>query len=157
MRKSVLLLVLFAGISAWAQTEKEFIDRLMSQMTVEEKIGQLNLMPAGDITTGAQKYSPIFDLIEHGQLGAILNMKGIDNIRQLQDAAVKKSRLGIPLLIGMDVVHGYETVFPIPLAQSCSWDLKAIEEGARISAKEATADGICWTYSPMVDIALDAR
>ena len=157
MRKSVLLLVLFAGISAWAQTEKEFIDRLMSQMTVEEKIGQLNLMPAGDITTGAKKYSPIFDLIEHGQLGAILNMKGIDNIRQLQDAAVKKSRLGIPLLIGMDVVHGYETVFPIPLAQSCSWDLKAIEEGARISAKEATADGICWTYSPMVDIALDAR
>ena len=150
-------MVLFAGISAWAQTEKEFIDRLMSQMTVEEKIGQLNLMPAGDITTGAQKYSPIFDLIEHGQLGAILNMKGIDNIRQLQDAAVKKSRLGIPLLIGMDVVHGYETVFPIPLAQSCSWDLKAIEEGARISAKEATADGICWTYSPMVDIALDAR
>ena len=157
MRKSVLLLVLFAGISAWAQTEKEFIDKLMSQMTVEEKIGQLNLMPAGDITTGAQKYSPIFDLIEHGQLGAILNMKGIDNIRQLQDAAVKKSRLGIPLLIGMDVVHGYETIFPIPLAQSCSWDLKAIEEGARISAKEATADGICWTYSPMVDIALDAR
>ena len=149
--------MLLLGIAAMAQTEKEFIDKLMSRMTVEEKLGQLNLMPAGNITTGAAKDSPVFELIAQGRLGAILNLKGIDNIRQLQDVAVKKSRLGIPLLIGMDVVHGYETVFPIPLAQSCSWDLEAIEQGARIAAKEATADGICWTYSPMVDIALDAR
>jgi len=130
---------------------------LMAKMTVDEKVGQLNLLPAGNITTGIRKDSPILDLISQGKLGAILNMKGFDNIRQLQEAAVNRSRLGIPLIIGMDVIHGYETVFPIPLAQSCSWDLEGIEQAARIAAKEATADGVNWTYSPMVDIALDAR
>ena len=84
-------------------------------------------------------------------------MKGYKDILEAQETAVKKSRLGIPLLMGLDVIHGYETIFPIPLAQSCSWDLEAIEQGARIAAKEATADGICWAFSPMVDIALDAR
>ena len=135
----------------------EFISELMAKMTVDEKVGQLNLLPAGNITTGIRKDSPILDLISQGKLGAILNMKGFDNIRQLQEAAVNRSRLGIPLIIGMDVIHGYETVFPIPLAQSCSWDLEGIEQAARIAAKEATADGVNWTYSPMVDIALDAR
>ena len=134
-----------------------FIDGLMARMTVQEKIGQLNLLPASTITTGAEKDSPLLDLIAQGKLGAILNMKGFDDIRTVQETAVKRSRLGIPLLMGLDVIHGYETVFPIPLAQSCSWDLPAIEQGARIAAKEATADGICWTFSPMVDIALDAR
>ena len=84
-------------------------------------------------------------------------MKGVDKIRALQEVAVKKSRLGIPLLFGQDVIHGYQTVFPIPLAQSCSWDLEAIEQGARIAAREASAQGINWVYSPMVDIALDPR
>ena len=134
-----------------------FIDGLMAKMTVQEKIGQLNLLPASTITTGAEKDSPLLDLIAQGKLGAILNMKGFEDIRIVQETAVKKSRLGIPLLMGLDVIHGYETIFPIPLAQSCSWDLTAIEQGARIAAKEATADGICWTFSPMVDIALDAR
>ena len=134
-----------------------FIDGLMDKMTLQEKIGQLNLLPASSITTGAEKDSPLLDLIAKGKLGAILNMKGFEDIRIVQETAVKNSRLGIPLLMGLDVIHGYETIFPIPLAQSCSWDLAAIEQGARIAAKEATADGICWTFSPMVDIALDAR
>ena len=96
-------------------------------------------------------------LISEGQLGGIFNLKGTDKIRALQEIAVNKSRLGIPLIVGMDVIHGYETIFPIPLAMSCSWDTLAIEKMARISAIEASADGINWVYSPMVDIALDAR
>ncbi len=149
-------MMLLMSLTSMAQTKDQFISELMSKMTVEEKLGQLNLMPAGSITTGVKKDSPRLEKIAQGKVGAILNMKGYENIRNLQDAALK-SRLAIPLIIGMDVVHGYETVFPIPLAQSCSWDLEAIEQGARIAAKEATADGVCWTYSPMVDIALDAR
>jgi len=159
MKKSIIttLLMLCSLVSGAQQTMDEFISELMAKMTVDEKVGQLNLLPAGNITTGIRKDSPILDLISQGKLGAILNMKGFDNIRQLQEAAVNRSRLGIPLIIGMDVIHGYETVFPIPLAQSCSWDLEGIEQAARIAAKEATADGVNWTYSPMVDIALDAR
>ena len=134
-----------------------FVDKLMSQMTVEEKIGQLNLLPASDITTGNAQSHPLLEMARKGQLGAVLNLKGVDRIRLLQEAAVSGSRLGIPLLIGMDVIHGYETIFPIPLALSCSWDTAAIEQCARIAAKEASADGINWTFSPMVDIARDAR
>lgn len=158
MKKQLFMgLMLLMSLTAMGQTRDQFISDLMSKMTVEEKIGQQNLMPAGSITTGVRKDSPRLEIIAQGKVGAILNMKGFENIRRLQDAAVKRSRLGIPLMIGMDVVHGYETIFPIPLAQSCSWDLEAIEQGARIAAKEATADGVNWTYSPMVDIALDAR
>ena len=151
-------LMLVTGPSATAEDKKpDFISQLMAKMTVEEKLGQLNLLPGTSATTGELKNSPLMQLVAQGKLGTILNQTGVDGIRQLQDAAVKKSRLGIPLLIGMDVIHGYETIFPIPLGMSCSWDLQAIEQAARIAAKEATADGICWTYSPMVDIALDAR
>ena len=152
-------LLLLSGLHVTAQDTKmnDFISQLMARMTVEEKLGQMNLLPGTSATTGERKNSPLMQLIAQGKLGTILNQKGVDGIRQLQDAAVKKSRLGIPLLVGMDVIHGYETIFPIPLGMSCSWDLAAIEQAARIAAKEATADGICWTYSPMVDIALDAR
>ena len=152
-------LLLLTGLHVTAQDTKmnDFISQLMARMTVEEKLGQMNLLPGTSATTGELKNSPLMQLIAQGKLGTILNQKGVDGIRQLQDAAVKKSRLGIPLLVGMDVIHGYETIFPIPLGMSCSWDLAAIEQAARIAAKEATADGICWTYSPMVDIALDAR
>ena len=152
-------LLLLSGLHVTAQDTKmnDFISQLMARMTVEEKLGQMNLLPGTSATTGELKNSPLMQLITQGKLGTILNQKGVDGIRQLQDAAVKKSRLGIPLLVGMDVIHGYETIFPIPLGMSCSWDLAAIEQAARIAAKEATADGICWTYSPMVDIALDAR
>ena len=95
--------------------------------------------------------------IANGNMGGVFNIKGFDKIKALQEIAVTKSRLGIPLLVGMDVIHGYETMFPIPLALSCSWNLDAIKQSAAVAAKEASADGINWTYSPMVDVALDAR
>ena len=148
-----------ASIASQAEDKKmnAFIDQLMAKMTVEEKLGQMNLMPGSSVTTGEEKNSPLLKLVAEGKLGTVLNLKGVDDIRRLQEVAVKQSRLGIPVLVGMDVIHGYETIFPIPLALSCTWDLQGIEQSARIAAKEATANGICWTYSPMVDIALDAR
>ncbi|MCR5130195.1 MAG: beta-glucosidase BglX [Prevotella sp.] len=136
---------------------KEFVDDLMSRMTLEEKIGQLNLQVAGEINTGSAQDTEVGGLIAESKLGGVFNLKGVDKIRALQDIAVKKSRLGIPLIVGMDVIHGYETVFPIPLALSCSWDIDAIEQVARIAAKEASADGINWFFSPMVDISVDPR
>ena len=154
----MVVLVVVAGLNGAAQDQKmdAFINQLMEKMTVEEKLGQMNLLPGVSATTGELKDSPLLELVAQGKLGTVLNQTGVESIRQLQDAA-RKSRLGIPVLVGMDVIHGYETIFPIPLAMACSWDLTAIEQAARIAAKEATADGICWTYSPMVDIALDAR
>ena len=157
-RVIMVVLVVVAGLNGAAQDQKmdAFINQLMEKMTVEEKLGQMNLLPGVSATTGELKDSPLLELVAQGKLGTVLNQTGVESIRQLQDAA-RKSRLGIPVLVGMDVIHGYETIFPIPLAMACSWDLTAIEQAARIAAKEATADGICWTYSPMVDIALDAR
>ena len=158
-RLSLFIAAVLAASSVFAQKKpmKEFVNELMAKMTLEEKIGQLNLLPGGDVTTGAIMDSPLAQLTAAGQLGAVLNVKGQDKIHELQRVAVKKSRLGIPLLIGLDVIHGNQTVFPIPLAQACSWNLKAIENGARIAAKEATAQGVNWVYSPMVDIAIDPR
>lgn len=150
---------LFVAIGASAQKKpmKEFVDELMSKMTLQEKIGQLNLQVAGDITTGSAQDTEVGGLIAAGKMGGVFNLKGADKIRALQELAVKKSRLGIPLIVGMDVIHGYETIFPIPLALSCSWDMDAIETSAHIAAREASADGINWTYSPMVDICVDSR
>ncbi len=159
--KKILLSIAIACIalsmSAQKKSMQQTVDELMMRMTIEEKIGQLNLLPGGDITTGAVMNSPLAEKVKASQLGAILNVKGAEKIKKLQEIAVKQTRLGIPLLFGQDVIHGYQTVFPIPLAQACSWDLEAVEEAARISAKEATASGISWIYSPMVDVALDAR
>lgn len=135
----------------------EFVSELIDKMTIEEKIGQLNLLPSGDIQTGISENSSVSEAIRNGRLGAILNLKGVETIRKVQQMAIEESRLGIPLIFGMDVIHGYETIFPIPLALSCSWDIPAIEQSARIAAKEATADGLFWTYSPMVDISTDPR
>ena len=135
----------------------EYVTNLMSRMTLQEKIGQLNLMVAGDITTGGAMDTQVGGDIANGNMGGVFNIKGFDKIKALQEIAVTKSRLGIPLLVGMDVIHGYETMFPIPLALSCSWNLDAIKQSAAVAAKEASADGINWTYSPMVDVALDAR
>ncbi len=135
----------------------KFIGGLMQKMTLQEKIGQLTLLGAGDIVTGSGGKSPVEGRIAEGRLGGVFNLKGVADIRRLQDIAVKESRLGIPLIVGMDVVHGYETIFPIPLAMSCSWDTLAIRRSAAIAASEASADGICWTYSPMVDISVDPR
>lgn len=139
------------------QRMKTFIDALMNKMTLDEKIGQLNLPGAGDIVTGQAANSDIAKKIELGQVGGLFNIKTVAKIKEVQRIAVEKSRLKIPLLFGMDVIHGYQTVFPIPLGLSCNWDMQAIEQSARIAASEASADGICWTFSPMVDIARDPR
>lgn len=135
----------------------KFITNLMNKMTLEEKIGQLNLPSSGDITTGQAKSSNIAEKIKKGQVGGLFNIKGVDKIREVQRVAVEESRLKIPLIFGMDVIHGYETVFPIPLGMAATWNMAAIEQSARIAAIEASADGICWTFSPMVDISRDAR
>lgn len=150
--------MLFASCSTSPESEMDaFIDDLMSKMTLEEKIGQLNLPASGEIITGQAKSSNVAERIRKGQVGGLLNLKGVERIREVQKQAVEDSRLGIPLLFGMDVIHGYETIFPIPLGLSCTWNMEAIEKSARIAAIEASADGICWTFSPMVDICRDAR
>ena len=138
-------------------TMDQFIDNLMAKMTLQEKIGQLNLPVTGDIITGSTVSGDVVGKIKAGQVGGLFNMKGVQSIRALQEIAVKQSRLGIPLIFGMDVIHGYETVFPIPLALSMSWDMEGIRNSAHIAALEATADGICWTFSPMVDICREPR
>lgn len=133
------------------------IDSLISVMTLEEKIGQLNLPSAGQFTTGQAENSDIAKKIEQGLVGGLFNIKSVAAIHEMQRIAVEKSRLKIPLLFGMDVIHGYETVFPIPLGLSCSWDMELIEKSARMAAQEASADGINWTFSPMVDLSRDPR
>lgn len=136
----------------------KIVDDLMSRMTLEEKLGQLNLPVAGDIVTGGPAAaSNLAGKIKAGEVGGLFNMKGVDKMRELQRVAVEESRLGIPIIFGMDVIHGYETIFPIPLALSCSWDMDAIERSARVAAVEASADGIAWTFSPMVDVSREPR
>ncbi len=153
------LVVVAAGLQAQKAPRDmdRFIDQLMKKMTLEEKIGQLNLPVTGEITTGQAKSSDVAKRIRNGEVGGLFNPKGVERIREVQRQAVEESRLGIPLLFGMDVIHGYETIFPIPLGLSCTWDMKAIEESARIAAVEASADGISWTFSPMVDVSRDPR
>lgn len=134
-----------------------FVSDLMGRMTLQEKLGQLNLPAGNDLVSGAVKNSQLAEAIRAGEVGGFFNVKGVGKIYQLQQMAVEESRLGIPLMVGADVIHGYETIFPIPLALSCSWDTAAVERMARISATEASADGVSWTFSPMVDICRDAR
>lgn len=157
----LILLALLLPLRLQAQKPPQdmdrFLDNLLKRMTLEEKIGQLNLPVTGEITTGQAKSSDIAAKIKRGEVGGLFNLKGVDKIRDVQRLAVENSRLGIPLLFGMDVIHGYETIFPIPLGLSCTWDIPAIEESARIAAVEASADGISWTFSPMVDISRDPR
>jgi beta-glucosidase len=161
-----LLLVLILISSSCIQTHKKqntdpkmeaFVRDLLNKMTLEEKIGQLTLFTSDWSVTGATMRKDYADLIEKGQVGAILNAYTVDFVMKLQKQAVEKTRLGIPLLFGYDVIHGHRTIFPIPLAQASSWDLPSIEKSERIAATEATAEGLNWTYSPMVDIARDPR
>ena len=140
-----------------AISKVEFIDNLMGKMTLDEKIGQLNLPTSGDITTGQAGSSNVAKNIEEGKVGGLFNIKSVAKIREVQKIAVEKSRLKIPLLFGMDVIHGYETTFPIPLGLSSTWNLSMIKRSAEIAAKEASADGINWTFSPMVDVSRDPR
>ncbi|GAB2810686.1 glycoside hydrolase family 3 protein [Ferruginibacter profundus] len=162
MKQLLTGLLVVIAMSAGAQTSndakmKTFIDALMKKMTLEEKIGQLNLPGSGDIVTGQAGNSDIGKKIKEGKVGGLFNIKSVEKIRAVQKVAVEESRLKIPMIFGMDVIHGYETVFPIPLGLSCTWDMKAIERSAQIAAQEASADGINWTFSPMVDIARDPR
>lgn len=154
-------LVVFCCISVVlnAQDAKmnAFINQLMAKMTLEEKLGQLNLPSSGDFVTGAAASSDIAKKIEAGKVGGLFNIKSVAKIREVQKLAVEKSRLKIPLMFGMDVIHGYETVFPIPLGMSATWDMPLIERSARIAANEASSDGINWTFSPMVDVSRDPR
>lgn len=158
----IFLVILVAASSLQGQKTndakmKAFVDALMKKMTLEEKIGQLNLPGSGDIVTGQAKSSDIGKKIKEGNVGGLFNIKSVAKIKEVQRVAVEESRLKIPLLFGMDVIHGYESVFPIPLGLSCSWDMQLIEQSARIAAVEASADGINWTFSPMVDVSRDPR
>jgi len=161
MKSTSLLLGLlafsFTTLRAQGPDMATFVSNLMAKMTLDEKIGQLNLPGAGDITTGQARSSDIAKKIQAGEVGGLFNIKSVEKIREVQKIAVEQSRLKIPLIFGMDVIHGYETEFPIPLGLSCTWDMDEIRQSARIAATEASADGICWTFSPMVDIARDPR
>jgi len=163
MRRTFLSIVaLFSLFRVMAQTPdakmKAFVANLMGKMTLEEKIGQLNLVtPGWGVPTGSVVSKGVEDNIRKGNVGGLFGIFGPDKIRLAQALAVNESRLHIPLLFGLDVIHGHKTIFPIPLGLSCSWDTALIERSARIAATEATADGLCWVYSPMVDIARDPR
>jgi beta-glucosidase len=133
------------------------VDSLLLLMTLDEKLGQLNLPTAGDIETGQASNSNIAESIRQGRVGGLFNIKTAAKIRDVQRVAVEESRLKIPLIFAMDVIHGYQTVFPIPLALSCSWNMDMIERTARIAAIESSADGICWTFSPVLDLSRDPR
>ncbi len=156
----------FLGLITCApnQTEtsiEQRIDVLLSQMTLEEKIGQMNQYsgfwdatgPAPKVGSAAQQY----EQLKKGHVGSMLNIRGVENVRAIQQIAVEETRLGIPLIFGFDVIHGFKTISPIPLAEAASWDLKAIETSARMAALEASASGINWTFAPMVDVSRDAR
>lgn len=134
-----------------------FVFDLMSKMTIEEKIGQLNLLTAGEAVTGSAVNSDLESKIKNGQVGGFFSMTTPQRIRKAQEIAVNSSRLKIPLIFGLDVIHGYKTTFPIPLGLSATWDMPLIKRTAEIAAEEAAADGINWTFSPMVDISRDPR
>lgn len=133
------------------------VDSLLNIMTLEEKIGQLTLYTSDYDVTGPHMRKGYLEDLKAGKVGAIFNALGASYTRQLQEIAVKETRLGIPLLFGYDVIHGYKTIFPIPLGETASWDLSLMEKTAQISAAEASAEGIHWTFAPMVDIARDPR
>ena len=137
------------------------VEALLKQMTLEEKIGQMNQYSGfWDLTGPAPSNGDAAKKYEHlrkGYVGSMLNLRGVENVRKIQKIAVEETRLGIPLIIGFDVIHGYETLSPIPLAESASWDLEAIQKSAEVAAEEAAAAGINWTFAPMVDISRDAR
>ncbi|PRX53813.1 beta-glucosidase BglX [Flagellimonas meridianipacifica] len=159
-KQHVIFFLLFAFIQLHAQEKSTIpvIQELLDKMTLDEKIGQLNLLtPGGAVATGSVVSKDVETKIKAGQVGGLFGVSGPDKVRVAQELAVNNTRLKIPLLFGSDVIHGYKTTFPIPLGMSCSWDLDLIEKSARIAAVEATADGINWNFSPMVDIARDPR
>ncbi|WP_068248351.1 glycoside hydrolase family 3 N-terminal domain-containing protein, partial [Hydrotalea flava] len=166
MKKTYLLLTALIVFSYTAIAQavpaaakmNQFIDQLMQKMTLDEKIGQLNLLtPGGGIPTGAVVSTDVEAKIKNGQVGGLFGVIGAEKVLQAQRLAVEKSRLHIPLIFGSDVIHGHKTTFPIPLGLACSWDTILIKQTARAAAEEATADGLSWAFSPMVDICRDPR
>jgi len=163
MKKGLLFMVtMLTSTFLFAQKSKEltmhtFVNKLLAKMTLEEKLGQLNLPASSDFVTGAVSSSDIAQKVKDGKVGGVFNIRSVTKIKELQEFAVKNTRLHIPLLFGMDVIHGYKTIFPIPLGMSATWDMDLIERSARIAASEASADGIMWTFSPMVDLTRDPR
>ena len=156
-----LFLLLFAG-SVWSAAKgdrtEQRVDSVLRLMTLSEKIGQMNQVSSKEDPTGQlTECSNEEELIRSGQVGSMLNVVGVERTRHLQEIAVNDTRLHIPLIFALDVVHGYKTISPVPLAESCSWDMDLIEKSARVAAEEATASGIQWTFAPMVDIARDPR
>ncbi|MEZ4699421.1 MAG: beta-glucosidase BglX [Rhodothermales bacterium] len=163
MKRWIVLAFAIAAVPAAAQpaydmqAERAFVEQLLARMTVEEKLGQLTQYP-GEWTSTGPWVSPTNEgEIRAGRVGSFFNIFGAETTKRLQRIAVEESRLGIPILFGADVIHGHRTVFPVPLGEAASWNLEAIERGARIAAVEASAAGIQWTFAPMVDIARDAR
>ncbi|WP_423997535.1 beta-glucosidase BglX [Maribacter sp. IgM3_T14_3] len=153
-----LLLLTCIGFNSIAQEKIPEVEALLSEMTLDEKIGQLNLLtPGGGIATGSVVSENVEAKIKAGQVGGLFGASGPEKVRQAQEIAIKNSRLKIPLLIGSDIIHGYKTTYPIPLGVASSWNMELIESAAKMAAKEATADGINWNFSPMVDISRDAR
>jgi len=163
---AIIIFILMVSVSLHAQKKRVSTDRIIDRkvdsvlkmMTLEEKVGQLTQY-TGDRVTATGPLGKTIDKVEEikaGRIGSLLNVRGAASTRKMQEAAMQ-SRLKIPLLFGLDVIHGYRVTFPVPLAEAASWDVDAIELSARIAAKEAAASGIHWTFAPMVDIARDPR
>ena len=166
LQKTILFLIIFhaffSGLYAQSPQYDEVtlnrkVDSVLRLMTLEEKIGQMNLLTSDYDVTGPFMKPTYLDDVKKGRTGAIFNALGVSYIRQLQQLVMDNTRLKIPMIFGYDVIHGYKTSFPIPLAQACSWNLADIEKSERISAIEATAVGLNWVFAPMVDIARDPR
>ena len=160
----IIIATLFALSFSFSDDQSikdQFISDLLEKMTLEEKIGQMNQYSSFFDVTGPppedNSTKNKYDHIRTGMVGSVLNVKGPKDVRAMQELAVNNSRLGIPMIFGIDVIHGFKTITPIPLAESASWDLEAIEASARMAATEAAAAGINWTFAPMVDISRDAR
>lgn len=162
MAASVLLACFAAGYAGSVPAEcerlEQRVDSVLRLMTLSEKVGQMNQLSNKEVLTGQLiETSDLAEMIRSGKTGSVLNVVGVEPTRRLQEMAVNETRLGIPLIFALDVIHGFRTISPIPLAESCSWDLEAIEKSSQVAAAEATAAGVQWTFAPMVDIARDPR
>lgn len=163
LKALVIMGMLLLSLAAKAQSHSgdpkmdAFINKLMGQMTLDEKIGQLNLVTVGRAITGSVVNHGVEEKIKKGEIGGVFGIYGAGDVAKIQDVAVKESRLHIPLIFGLDVIHGHQTIYPIPLGTSASWDMDLIQQSARMAAKEASAEGLNWIFSPMVDIARDPR
>ena len=145
------------AVAATAARERQFVDSLLSSLTLEEKLGQLTMSPAEGLQTGPTRPAGSIAQVRSGQVGSIIGIWGADRTHALQRIAVEESPHHIPILFSLDVIHGFRTVFPVPLAEAASFDPALVQSNARAAAIEATANGITWTFAPMVDIARDPR